>query len=394
LKSLLLALLIPALTGCGQAIDLTTARATESAAVRPQEVDFATAPLVTLPDNWRRSRPATVAVVWYSVPLDAALLTLRDRERLAVVVPHVAEEASFWLNGAPLEAGGGLGATRNRVIWLDLPASALRSAGNTLEVRVDGVVHVRSGLSRMRLAPAAELRSGYEARRFARTTLPLVLIAVLAAAFLAAIPLWLRRRHPAQLLFIGLCVLWLPRALLMASPVASVPATFTLTLLIVVVSLAATALVALLALEYLPAGEQLRRDYRRAVLVCLALSALATLGWALVEPLTPRAYSMLHWPIYALLVGLALLHVRAALLVPRRSVAFTAIALAAWAIAVVHDIAMLNDLTAFDSFLWSPGGMLVLLGAFAWNTALSRRISPPAATRAWSGRRLRWPRRP
>jgi hypothetical protein len=382
LKSLLLALLVLAATGCGQAIDLTRARATESTAARPQDVDFATAPLVTLPDNWRRSRPDRATTVWYSVPLDAALTALPGREGLAIVVPHVAEEASFWLNGARLEAGGGLGATRNRVIWLDLPAAGLRAAGNTLEVRVDGVVHVRSGLSPPRLGTAAELRPGFEARRFARTTLPLVLIAVLAAAFLAAIPLWLKRRHPAQFLFIGLCALWLPRALLMASPVAAVPATFTLTVLIVVVSLAATALVALLALEYLPAGRELRRDYRRAVIVCLALSTLATLGWALVEPLTPRAFSMLHWPIYALLIGLALLHVRAALFVPRGAIVFTAIALAAWAIAVVHDIAMLNDLTAFDSFLWSPGAMLLLLIAFgSRGLEASRKTAPPAATR-------------
>ena len=357
------------MTGCSQAIDLTTARATESAAARPQEVDFATAAAVTLPDNWRRSRPATVTRVWYSVPLDDALAAARSREHLAIVVPHVAEEAAFWLNGKRLEAaGGGLGATRNRVIWIDLPASSLRAAGNTLEIRVDGVVHVRSGLSRMRLGRAAELRAGYEARRVAQTTLPFVLIVVLAVAFVTAIPLWLKTRRPAHLLFAALCALWLPRALIMASPVASVPATFPLTVLIVAVSLAATALVALLGLEYLPGSAQLHRDYRRAVVACAVLSTLATLGWALAEPLTPRAFSMLHWPIYALLVGLALLYARAALLAPRAPIVFTGGALAAWALAVGHDIALLHDLTDFDGFLWSPAGMLLLLLALAWRS--------------------------
>jgi hypothetical protein len=368
LRSLLLALLVPAMTGCGQAIELSTARATESAAARPQDVDFATAAVVALPDNWRRSRPATVATVWYSVPLDPALAAVRSRERLAVVVPHVAEEAAFWLNGKRLEAPGGLGAMRNRAIWIELPAAGLRPAGNTLEVRVEGVTHVRSGLSPLRLGPAAELRLGYEARRFAQTTLPFVLIVLLTVGFFAAIPLWLKTRRSAHLFFVALCALWLPRAVIMTSPVASVPATFPLTVLIVVVSLAATAMVALLGLEYLPASTRFRRDYSRAVVTGAALSALATLGWALAEPLTPRAFSMLHWPIYALLVGLALLYARAALLAPRAAVVFTAGALAAWAVAVSHDIALLYDFTEFESFLWSPAAMLLVLLALAWRT--------------------------
>jgi hypothetical protein len=362
-------------TGCTQAIELTTARATDSAAARPHDVDFANASQVALPDNWRRTRPATVTTVWYSVPLDAALATMRSRERLAIVVPHVAEEASFWLNGERIEAAGGLAATRNRVIWIDLPASGLRPAGNALAVRVDGVVHVRSGLSSMRLGPAAELRAGYEARRFAQTTLPFVLIALLAFAFFAAIPLWLKTRRPADLLFVALCALWLPRAVIMASPVASVPATFPLTVLIVLVSLAATALAALLVLEYLPGAVQLRRDYRRAMVTCTVLSALATLGWALAEPLTPRAFSMLHWPVYTLLVGLALLYARAALLAPRAATVATAGTLAAWTLAVAHDIALLLDLTDFDAFLWSPAAMLLLLVALGWRTALPARSS-------------------
>jgi hypothetical protein len=307
------------------------------------------------------------------VPLDAALGAVRGRERLAIVVPHVAEDAAFWLNGKRLQAGSGLGATRNRVIWIDLPASGLRPAGNTLEIRVEGVIHVRSGLSPMRLGPAAELRVGYEARRFAQTALPFILIVLLAVAFLAAVLLWLKTRRPAHLFFAALCALWLPRALIMASPVASVPATAPLTVLIVAVSLAATTLVALLGLEYLPGAAQFRRDYRRAVIVCAALSVFATLGWALAEPLTPRAFSMLHWPIYALLIGLAVAYARAALLAPRAATVFTAVALAAWTIATTHDIALLYDLTAFDSFLWSPAAMLLLLVALAWHTARERK---------------------
>jgi hypothetical protein len=383
LRSLLLALLVAALTGCAQAIDLTTARAVESAAARPQDVDFRAASTVALPDNWRRTRSAATATatVWYAVPLDAALAQVRSRDRLALVVPRVAEEATFWLNGERLTPAAGLGATRNRAIWLDLPAG-LRPTGNALEVRVEGVPLVRNGLSAIRLGSAAELRFAYEARRFVQTTLPLLLLVLVPIAFFAALALWLKTRRRTHLLFMALCVLWLPRAAVMVSPLAGLPPAGPVALLIVLTSLAATALVALLGLEYLEGAPAFRRDYRRVVGVCAVLSGWAAIGWALVEPLSPRAFSVLHWPTYAHLVVLAGAHAWAAWRNPRPAIVCTALALAGWAVAAAHDFAQLHDATAFDSFFWSPTAVLLVFLVFGWRSLEAlRNTSPPAARR-------------
>jgi hypothetical protein len=382
LQSFLLAFLLAA-AACAQAVELTTARAVEDAAARPQEVDFTGAPLETLPDNWRRTRSPDTATVWYSVPLDDALAAVRSRDGLAVVVPRVAEEGAFWLNGEPLSPAYGFGAARNRTVWIDLPAAALRASGNTLEVRVQGVPQVRSGLSEIRLGPAAELRLGYEARHVVQTTLPLGLLLALPAAFLVALALWLKTRRGTHLLFMALCVLLLPRAAVMATPFAGLPLIAPLAVLVALTSLAATTLVALLGLDYLEGAAQFRRDYRRAVIVSAVLCGAAAVGWATIEPLTPRTFGLLYLPIFANLVVLALAHARVALLAPRAAVVCTALALLAWTAAAAHDLAMLNDLTDFDSFFWSPAGIVLVFLAFAWRSLETyfRNTSPPAARR-------------
>jgi hypothetical protein len=302
------------------------------------------------------------------VTLDAA-----GREGLALVVPRVAEDATFWLNGERLNVAPGLVATRNRALWIDLPASGLRPSGNVLQVRVEGMPLVRNGLSQIRFGTAEELRPGYQARRFAQSALPLALFFLVPAAFLGAIPLWLKTRRPTYLLFMALCLCWLLRSVVVATPAASLPSTGPLALLVVLASLAATSIIALLGLEYLDGMPAFRRDYRRIVIIAAALCGTAAVVWALLEPLTPRALGLLHWPINAHLFALAVAHVYTAVLSPRPALVGTALGMTAWAVAVAHDLAMLHDVTDFDSFFWSPAGVLLVFLAFAWRSLEARK---------------------
>lgn len=351
-----------------QTIDLTTARAARSRAERPQEVDFSGAAVVALPDNWRRTRPGESGVVWYDVPLDAALKALPRGEGLALVVPRVAEEGDLWLNGERLEVGTGIGTTRNRALWFDLPASLLRPSGNALQIRVAGSPRVRNGLSAIRFGPAADLRLGYETRRLLQTTLPFFVIFLVALALFAAIPLWLKTRRRAHLLFMALCALWLQRTILFSSPAAVLPDNNAAWLAIILASLAATALIALLGIEYLEGAGPFWARFRRAVIACVALCALAALAWSLFAPLTANVFSVVHWPLLAMLLALAAAHVRVAFIAPRPANAFTAFALAVWAVAGIHDFMQVHDLSDFDSFFWSPSAILLVFLAIIWRT--------------------------
>ncbi len=340
----------------------------ESAAARPQEVDFAPAAVIALPDSWRRTRRDERAVVWYSVPLDAALQAQPGRSDLALVVPRVAEEAEFWLNGERLEAAPGAGTTRNRAHWFDLPSAALRPAGNALEVRVAGSPGVRNGLSAVRFGPAAELRAGYEARRFLQTTLPFFVMFLVGLALFAAIPLWLKTRRRAHLLFMVLCALWVTRAAAIAAPASLLLASGAAWIAVTVASLGATTLLAILGVEYLEGAGPSWQRFRRAVVACAALSALAAIGWAAAAPLTPVVSSVLHWPLFAMLLAITAAHLRSALISPRPASVFTAAALTVWALSGIHDFAQVLDLTDFDSFFWSPSAIFLVFLALIWRT--------------------------
>jgi signal transduction histidine kinase len=367
LRILLLALLLPAVAAA-QTVDLTTARAVESPAARPREVDFSGAAVVALPDNWRRRQRDEQAVVWYSVPFDTALKALAGRDRLAAVIPRIAEDGQVWLNGERLEAESGIGTTRNRALWFDLPPAALRAEGNALEVRVEGSPGVRNGLSAIRLGPPDELRAAYEVRRFLQTTLPFVVMFLIGLALFAAIPLWLKTRRATHLLFIALCALWVLRTAALAGPASAALAGGAAWLAVTVASLGATALLGIVGIDYLEHAGPFWRRFRRALVACTALSVLAAAGWAAAAPLTPVVSSVLHWPLFAFLLAITAAHVRAARSTPRPASVFTAAALVIWALAGVHDFAQVLDWTDFDAFFWSPSAMFLVLLALIWRT--------------------------
>lgn len=354
-----------------QTVDLTTARIVESPAARPQEVDFSSATAVALPDNWRRARRDENGVVWYSVPLDASLRVLPARERLALVVLRVAEEGDFWLNGERLEVGAGFGTTRNRALWFDLPPSALRATGNELQIRVAGSRGVRNGLSAIRLGPGAELRAGYELRRFLQTSLPFFVMFLIVVALFAAIPLWLKTRRRAHLLFMLLCAVWLPRTVVMAGPATAMPESNAAWFVVTLLSVAGAALIAILGIEYLEGARPFWARFRRWIVAVAVLSSVAVMVRAVLAPMTPAVFSMLHWPLFAMMLAVAAAHVRDALIAPRPATVFTGAALVLWGVAGLHDLAQVQDAVDFDSFFWSPSAMFPVFLALIWRTVES-----------------------
>ena len=353
-------------------IEFNTARAVPDAgggATRPQEVDFATARDVALPDNWLRTRPDFRGVVWYAVPLDAALAAVPAGagEERVVLVPRVASRGEFWLNGERLLTGAGTGHTRNQALWLTLPAHSLKAAGNVLQVRVEGAGDVRDGLSALELGSAATLAPAYQWRRLVQTTVPLLLLLLVAAGGFAALPLWLKTRRRAHLMFLVLCACWLPRNAVVMRPDAGAP-TEALLVLVLVTSLLGSALVGLLTIEFLGAQGRFWRNYRRAILGAVGLLSSIGAIWALAGQLTARTVIILHWPLFVFLVVALLAQVRAAFLNPRPLHVATALALTAWSVAALHDLALIADLTAFDGMLWTPAAIFCVFLSLIWRT--------------------------
>jgi hypothetical protein len=235
----------------------------------------------------------------------------------------------------------------------------------------------------MRLGAPGELRFAYEAKRFLQTSLPFFVVFLVALSLFAVIPLWLKTRRRAHLLYMALCVLWLPRTAVIVSPAGALPDNNAMWVAVILSSLGATALIAVLGVEYLERAGRSWQRLRRAIVACAALCGFGTLAWAFAAPLTPAAFSVLHWPLIAMLMAITAGHLRGALVSPRPASVFTAAALAVWALCVIHDFAQVHDLTDFDSFFWSPAGIVLVFLAFAWRSLETyfRNTSPPAARR-------------
>lgn len=383
----LLAWLWPAADAAAQAggarpLELNTARAVVEGgtpASPPQAADFAAARDIALPDNWMRTRPGFTGVVWYAVSLDAALAAFAGTdERLAVLVPRAANRAEFWLNGERLESGVRNNNTRSQAVFIELQAHALRPAGNLLQVRVEGEGNARDGLSSMEFGPASLLRPAYDVRRVAQTVLPLLLLLLVVGATFATLPLWLKTRQRAHLLFLLLCLGALPRGLVVLLPEAARPSEAALTL-VVVTSLFSTVMVPLLVLEFLGASGRNWDRYRRALLGLTALLAAAGILWALTADLRPRTFVLLHLILLGAMLVALMAQIRAAFIDPRPVHVATAIALCSWMVTVVHDFAVFADYAAFDAIMWSPIAALAVFLSLVWRTIAGLAVARASA---------------
>lgn len=333
------------------------------AALRPADL-AGSSEAITLPDNWLRTRPGFSGAIWYAIDLDAALAPFGPAPSgLALLARRAADKAEFWLNGERLDTGAEF--TRYRTLWLELPRHALRPQGNVLHVRLGGVPDVRAGLSVLELGPRAELRMPYEVRRFFQTTVPQVLIFTVLACFFGAVPLWLKTRRRADLLFAGLTLSWLPRGLVVLSPATGAPGPVGWLIALASTLVSATMMV-LLMLELMSWRTRFWRRYAQLLWIVAALAFAAGVVLAFRGQLRPAEYGMLLWGTFGLFVLPALWQVRVAWRTRRRQDVVLAVTLALWYVACLHDLAIAADVTAFHAIFWAPTPALAVLLSLIW----------------------------
>ncbi|MDB5861854.1 MAG: hypothetical protein JWQ76_5543 [Ramlibacter sp.] len=167
---------------------------------------------VTLPDNWKQTRPQGSSSVWYRVAFDP-----RGIDAPAVLIPRLATNGRVLLNGSMLWDGqpAADGTTRswNAPLLLDLPVALLRPSGNELQVQVSGPARYRAGLSQIHLASVGELAPAARSRQFWQHDGAMVSSAVSAVAGLLMLMMWwATRRRDAMYLYFGLAILvWAAR---------------------------------------------------------------------------------------------------------------------------------------------------------------------------------------
>lgn len=361
------ALLLPAAARAAQAVQLAEALAVASEAARPADVDFAAAERVALPHNWQRARPGWSGVVWYRISLDAPLRAAGTQpgEALALVVPRLADTGVLWLNGERLDAGAAGDFTRNRTLWIPVPAHALRPHGNTLDVRVTGHAVARGGLSQLSLGPSQVLRPAFELRWLLQSGVPLTLMFSVAVCLLGAVALWLKTRRRMDLMFAALCLTWLPRAVVVLSPTAGAPGQVAMLLALGSAHLSNT-LVVLLLLEHGKWNGPFWQRYRRILWSVVAVCFAAGAALAAAGALRPALLGVLHWPFFVLALVPMVAQIGRAWSTRGRSDISMAATLVVWAVAILHDFGIAADLAAFDSFFWAPIAALLVLLNLVW----------------------------
>lgn len=361
------ALLLPAGAHAAPTVSLTRAEAVPSEAARPADVDFGAAVPVALPDNWLRTRAGFEGVVWYRIALDEALREagVPAGSSLVLVVPRLADAGALWFNGERLETGGAGEYTRNRALWIPLPPQALRTAGNTLHVRVSGHATARGGLSRIHLGPQDALRPAYEARRLFQNTIPTTLMFSVVVCLLGAVALFLKTRRRMDLMFAVLCLAWLPRAVVLLSPVAGPPGQLAM-LFALASTQVSNALVVLLIVEHGKWTGPFWQRYRRILWIVIAVCFAAGAVLAFAGELRPALLGVLHWPFFALALVTCAAQIRRAWGTRGRSDVAMALTLVAWGVAVAHDFTIAADRSDFDAFFWAPVAALLVLLNLVW----------------------------
>ncbi|EHR69002.1 signal transduction histidine kinase [Burkholderiales bacterium JOSHI_001] len=166
---------------------------------------------VSLPDNWKQTRPDGAAAVWYRIALQPQGLASP-----AVLIPRLATQGQVFLNGTRLWDGRGtrpdLTRTWNEPLLLLLPAALLHEQGNELQVQVAGPPRYRAGLSQVQLGSWAELQPAARLRTRWQHDGALVSAALSTLAGLLTLLAWARSRasrgNRPLLFFAGATLFW------------------------------------------------------------------------------------------------------------------------------------------------------------------------------------------
>ena len=180
-----------------------------SDAVQPPGDDAGWAP-ITLPDEWRLSRPGADGTGWYRLKFHLPERPPRNR---AIYMPHRrALSLTFFANGVAFgsltriaEGSSDFGLP----LFLSFPAALLKPGENVLHARIHAAPALQHGLSRVTYGDSTQIvtiyqadmeRNAYAGRHFSAAAL---------AAGLIALFLWFARRQDAVMLWFSVaCLAW------------------------------------------------------------------------------------------------------------------------------------------------------------------------------------------
>ncbi|MDD4978049.1 MAG: histidine kinase [Gallionella sp.] len=160
---------------------------------------------VTLPDQWKLSRPGQGGDVWYRLHFK---LVATPKDSQALYLPRLCMNASAYLNGVFLGDGGSftdpVGRNWNRPLLFLAPPSLFRTGQNTLYVRLNSPSFSLGALSPIYLGDARTLTERYDTAFFMRITLNQAATLIIAAMGLFMLALWSRRRQDSMYGYFGL----------------------------------------------------------------------------------------------------------------------------------------------------------------------------------------------
>lgn len=211
-RFLLLLLLFAWLAGMARASELPVMNFTQADFVL---ADSATPPpdsapwqALTLPDQWRLSRPGVAGNGWYRLHFRIAR---PDPGLQAVYLPKLVMNAAVFLNGEAIGDGGSftepIARNWNRPLFFPVPGELLHPGDNVLHVRLLGHAYTQAALHPLQLGPESTLRPTYERAYFLNITLNQTAGLLIAAVGVLTLNLWLRRRQETAYGYFGLSAL-------------------------------------------------------------------------------------------------------------------------------------------------------------------------------------------
>jgi len=145
--------------------------------------------VVTLPDEWSRTRPQEDTPLWYRLHFDAAGVVSQPA-LLGLYIDRACANVEIQLNGQPLHAAGRMtdpiSLACQRPLLVPLPAALLHERANTIDLRLAGYALQRVASRQRAGSLAAPLIGPYDQlhTRHARDTLLAVALPLAAATLL------------------------------------------------------------------------------------------------------------------------------------------------------------------------------------------------------------------
>lgn len=165
--------------------------------------------IVALPDRWNDTRPELSGTVWYR-----ARFQIEDpiAEAYAIYVPRVNMNMALYLNDQLIGSGGSfsepVSRNWNRALLFEIPPLMMRSGSNVIQMRVFGYSNHNSGLSEIKVGPAAKLRVQQEYRYFWQTTGVVITTCLMVAVAILGAIVWYWRRKSMYGYFAGAALVW------------------------------------------------------------------------------------------------------------------------------------------------------------------------------------------